>query len=134
MTTGFIARVDERGRIIIPSSFRETLAIKEGSNVLLRVDDKNGMLMIIPFATELDELAKIEITMSDSPGTLHRILEILSSERIDLVRSESTAQERGRSAEWNAVVDLSNCKKKISQIRKKIMKEKVAHDVKIQKL
>lgn len=134
MTKGTMARVDKRGRIIIPSSFRESLAIKEGSNVLLRLDDENGMLLIIPFANESDKLARVDVAMSDAPGTLSGILHILASENIDLVRSESTAQERGRSAEWKAIADFSRCRKSFSQIKKKIIRERLAREIKIEKI
>ena len=134
MTKGILAKLDERGRVIIPASFREALGLKEGSNVLLRIDEKNNLLLILPFASDVDEIAKIELTMGDAPGTLARILALLVSENLDLIRSESTAQERGRSAEWNAIVDISKCKRSLPEIRRKLMKEKLAREVKIERL
>ncbi len=134
MTKGTLAKLDERGRVIIPASFREALGLKEGSNILLRLDEKNNLLLILPFASDVDELAKIELAMGDAPGTLARILGILASERIDLIRSESTAQERGRSAEWNAIVDISKCRKRPGEIEKLLLRERLARKVRIEKL
>jgi len=134
MTKGTMARVDERGRIIIPAPFRESLSIKEGSNVLMRIDEKSGTIMILPFAVESDKLARIDIMMSDTPGTLSQILKSLASEKIDLIRSESTAQERGRFAEWNAIVDLSRCRKSISQIKRMMLKGRFAREIRMEKL
>jgi AbrB family looped-hinge helix DNA binding protein len=134
MTTGAIAKLDGRGRVIIPASFREALALKEGSNVLLRADAKNKTLTILPFAVDSDELASIELAMGDAPGTLARILSLLSSLNIDLIRSESTAQERGRSAEWNAVLDFSKSRSSLAEVKKKLLKEKLAREVKLEKL
>ncbi|MFH1470749.1 MAG: ACT domain-containing protein [Candidatus Micrarchaeota archaeon] len=134
MAKGTTGKLDERGRVIIPAPFREALGLKEGSNILLRHDEKNQMLVILPFAIDSDEIAKIELTMGDAPGTLARILAILASSNIDLIRSESTAQERGRSAEWVAIVDFSKCKKKPSELEKLLLKEKLARKVKIEKL
>jgi prephenate dehydratase len=108
--------------------------LKEGSNILLRIDEKNKILLVLPFASDFDQLAKIELAMSDAPGTLSRILSLLSSDQIDLVRSESTAQERGRSAEWNAIVDVSKCKKSLQQIRKLLLSQKLAREVTIERL
>jgi len=134
MAKGTTGKLDERGRVIIPAPFREALGLKEGSNILLRLDEKNQMLVILPFAIDSDEIARIELTMGDAPGTLARILAILASSNIDLIRSESTAQERGRSAEWNAIVDFSRCRKKPAEIEKLLLKEKLARKVKIQRL
>ncbi len=134
MTKGTLAKLDGRGRVIIPASFREALGLKEGSNVLLRIDEKNNLLLILPFASNFDELAKIELVMGDAPGTLAKILSILASSNIDLIRSESTAQERGRSAEWNAIVDISKCKRSLSEVKKLILKEKLAREVEIERL
>jgi len=134
MAKGTTGKLDERGRVIIPAPFREALGLKEGSNILLRLDEKNQALVILPFAIDSDEIARIELTMGDAPGTLARILAILASSNIDLIRSESTAQERGRSAEWNAIVDFSRCRKKPAEIEKLLLKEKLARKVKIQRL
>lgn len=39
MTTDVRARVNENGRIVIPSEFRNALGIRAGDEVLLRIED-----------------------------------------------------------------------------------------------
>ncbi len=129
-----IVKIDERGRLLIPSSFREVLNLKEGSSVLAILDDKKETITVIPFAYIGEEIASIRIEMSDSPGTLSRILKLLADNGVDLIKSESIAAQRGRMATWTALVETSKSKKSVSQLKTLLLNEKVAKSVDIEKV
>ena len=48
-----------------------------------------------------------------------------------MVQSESIASDRGRSAEWRATVDMSQCKLRQPAIKELLLREKVATHVEI---
>ena len=131
MSSSQIARIDEKGRLIIPAAYREVLNLKENSNVLLSLDTSKNSLMLLPFASAGDKLCRLNVTLSDAPGALSRLLVLLAKTGADLVQSESIASDRGRSAEWRATVDLSKCKTKPSAIRELLLRERVAAKVEI---
>ncbi len=131
MSSSQIARIDEKGRLIIPVAYREVLNLKENSNVLLSLDTSKNSLMLLPFASAGDKLYRVIVALSDAPGSLSLLLVLLAKSGVDLVQSESIASDRGRSAQWRATVDLSKCKTKPSAIKELLLKERVATKVEI---
>ena len=131
MSSSQIARIDGKGRLIVPAAYREVLNLKENSNVLLSLDTSRNELILLPFASAGDELFRVHVALSDAPGSLSRLLALLAKSGVDLVQSESVASDRGRSAEWRATVDLSKCKSKPSAVKELLLREKVATMVEI---
>jgi bifunctional DNA-binding transcriptional regulator/antitoxin component of YhaV-PrlF toxin-antitoxin module len=129
-----IAKMDARGRLLVPSSFREVLNLKDGSSVLAILDEKTETISIVPFAYLGENIAHISIEMSDAPGTLSRILALLAKENVDLIKSESIAAQRGRVATWSALVEVSKCKKSPEKLRALLLSEKLARAAEIRKV
>ncbi len=126
--------MDARGRLLVPSSFREVLNLKEGSSVLAILDEKKETLTIVPFAYLGENIAHVSLEMSDAPGTLSRILALLAKENVDLIKSESIAAQRGRVATWGALVEISKCKKSVAQLKALLLSERLAKSVEISRL
>jgi len=124
--------MDGKGRLIVPAAYREVLNLKENSGVLLTLDTSKNVLVLLPFAAAGDRLFRLEVALSDAPGSLSRLLSLLAKSGVDLVQSESIASERGRSAQWRATVDLSGCRMKPEAVRKLILKERVAAEAEIE--
>ena len=124
-----IVRVDSRGRITMPSSIREAVKLSEGMYVMLIADLDKKELRIAPFADPEAKLVELSITFSDSPGALAKAANILATEGVDLLSSESRTLRRGKSAEWVVVADVSRCKCSLNELEQKIVAQGTAEEV-----
>ncbi|MCX6777713.1 MAG: ACT domain-containing protein [Candidatus Micrarchaeota archaeon] len=126
-----ISKIDGKGRLLIPLEHRKELGITDNSKFIIRVSPSKRSLIITPFASSRDRLASIEIEMGDEMGALAKILALLANEKVDLIRTESTSDERGRKARWSAVVDISKCKKTGAELKKLLLDKKLARSVRV---
>ncbi|RLI24050.1 MAG: AbrB family transcriptional regulator [Candidatus Hecatellales archaeon] len=129
-----IARIDSRGRILIPSSVRSTLALREEAYVMLIADLESREIRLIPFADPEAQLYELRILMDDMPGALAKAATKLAEMGVDLLSTQSRTIYRGRLAEWYAVVDLSKCKVKPGDLEKELTSRGVARKVEVRKL
>ncbi|KYH38691.1 MAG: hypothetical protein AYL30_003350 [Candidatus Hecatellales archaeon B24] len=129
-----IARIDSRGRILIPSSVRSTLGLREEAYVMLIADLESREIRLIPFADPEAQLYELRILMNDIPGALAKAATKLAEIGVDLLSTQSRTIYRGRLAEWYAVVDLSKCKVKAEALEAKLTGEGVARKVEVKKL
>jgi prephenate dehydratase len=92
--------------MIIPFHIRDYLGLKEGTELIV---SNNGVkeLKIFPL---LENTAEIEIIIYDTPGSLAKILDNLATQGVDVLMSSSKIIERGKLAEWSAIIDIKNCK------------------------
>ena len=132
-----IIRLDTRGRLVIPTEFRETLDLKEGDEVLMSLDAKTNTLIISPIYGNADNLVKIEIEFDDKPGSLAKLAETLAKINIDLIMTESKSYQRGKKARWYIVADITKCPYGPNEIKKTLLHNhsvasvnitKIAHD------
>ena len=98
-------KVDSKGRVIIPNSFRAALGIKFGENIEAHLDSVNGRIMLFPIEKGTRRLL---VRFGDVPGSLARVAAILARTRVDLVYTSSRSLKRKREAEWELVADFSN--------------------------
>jgi AbrB family looped-hinge helix DNA binding protein len=124
-----IVRVDSRGRITMPSSIREAVKLSEGMYVMLIADLDKKELRIAPFADPEAKLVELSITFSDTPGALAKAANILATEGVDLLSSESRTLRRGKSAEWIVVGDVSRCRCTLKELEEKIVAQGTAEEV-----
>lgn len=104
MTTQNI-KIDSKGRLQIPNSFRESLGIKEGENIVAHLDDENGRIILFPIEQKSKRLT---IRFGDEPGALAKTATILAKNKVDLVYTSSRSLKRGKEAEWEIIADFSN--------------------------
>ncbi len=125
-----VVRIDSRGRITMPSSIREAVRLSEGMYVMLIADLDEKEIRITPFADPEAKLVELCITFSDIPGALAKAANVLASQGVDLLSSQSRTLRRGKSAEWVVVADVSRCKCKVEELERKIVAEGAAREVK----
>lgn len=92
-----LAKIDEKGRLLVPSGIRKALGLEPGVEVLVGVEGRTAVVSPV-----FDKrVYRLRIVMGDAPGTLARIAAFLSKEGFDIIMSESRSLERERSAEWD---------------------------------
>ena len=117
-----ISRVDEKGRLLIPSDIRKALGLEPGVEALVGVEGKRAMISPVFDKKVYD----IKIIMGDTPGTLAKIAALLSKEGFDIIMSESRRLERERSAEWDLT---GKYKGDLSSLVRKLKASGLAADV-----
>ena len=121
------AKLDSKGRITLPFYIREQLGFKEGSEFLV-VGNEEKEIKIFPL---LDgRIAYFKATISDKPGALSKLLNLIAQNNIDLIATASSAIERGKTAEWTAIADISECKN-IKRIEKDALSSGIVNKIEI---
>jgi AbrB family looped-hinge helix DNA binding protein len=129
-----IIRLDTRGRLVIPTEFRETLDLKEGDEVLMSLDPKTNTLSISPIYGKADNLIKIDIEFDDKPGSLAKLAETLAKINLDLIMTESKSFQRGTKARWSIIADAAKCPYGIGEIKKTLLQNHSVESVSISKI
>jgi AbrB family looped-hinge helix DNA binding protein len=126
-----LIRLDTRGRIVIPTEFRETLAIKEGDEILINLDAKTNTLIISPVYGETKNIVKIEIEFGDTPGCLAKIAQKIADMNIDLIMTESRSSQRGQKARWDIIADISKSPLSIRNIQQQLLQSGFVEEMRI---
>ena len=111
-------KIDSKGRIVLPSSFRTALALDQGDVVYLSLDEQNSAIVI---STKPDEsLYSLVISMDDAPGTLAKLATVLAEQNVDLVATESHSLTRSKEAVWRVIAKFEgDWNKMIRELKKK---------------
>src|SRR3989344_522916 len=112
-------KVDSKGRVMIPGSFREILGIKEGENIVAQLDKENERLILFPVEKKTK---RMQIFIADVPGALARTAAVLAKNNVDLVYTSSVSIKRKREALWEIIADFSNVDMK--KLQKSLKAEK----------
>lgn len=58
--SGFVARVSDGGRVVIPADFRRELDLREGDSVIVRLE--GGVLQLVPLRQALHRAQQITVS------------------------------------------------------------------------
>ena len=123
-----IVKVDSKGRIIVPFHIRDYLGLREGTEMLV-INNEKRELRILPL---LENATEISVLMEDTPGALVSVMETVSKNSVDIITSLSKTLEKVRTAQWDAIVDVSKCKD-IKKLENELRQIKIAKKCKIGK-
>ena len=122
-------KVDSKGRIIIPNSFRESLGIKAGENIEAHLDKENGRVILFPIEKAT---RKLVVLFGDVPGSLAKVATILARNKVDLVYTSSRSLKRRQEAEWEIIADFSNVN--LEKLKTELRQEKGVKSFRFEKL
>ena len=126
-----IVRIDSRGRIILPSSIRDSVGLPKGMYVMLIADLDKKEIRITPFADPEAKLVEFHIELLDVPGALAHAAAILAENGVDLLSTESRTLRRGKVAEWCVIADVSKCKCELKELKRRIEESDVVGRVEL---
>lgn len=112
-----IVKVDSKGRITIPLVVREALNIVEGMTLILIADPDKREIVVTPLPGGEGSLYELRIEFRDVPGALAKTSEKLAELGVDQVTTQCTTVKRGEYAECIIVVDLSNAKVDVDELK-----------------
>lgn len=102
-----IVRIDSKGRLLIPFHIRNYTNLNENSEVML-VSNGKKEIKVIPIVE--GENASITVVIKDEHGSLAKTIDVFAKHSIDILMSQSKTLEKGKVAEWAAMLDISECK------------------------
>jgi predicted amino acid-binding ACT domain protein len=100
-----VVKMDKKGRILIPFHIRYNIG---NYDEFLIMNNGEKELKIFPLIN--GQSADIKLQLTDVLGSMARATDILAKHNIDILMSQSKTLEKGKLAEWQAIVDISNCK------------------------
>lgn len=123
-----IVKVDSKGRIIVPFHIRDYLGLREGTEMLV-INNEKRELRILPL---LENASEVSVIMDDVPGALSAVLEVVSKNSVDIITSLSKTLEKGKTAQWEAIIDIAKCKD-IKKLESELRQIKVVRKAKVGK-
>ncbi len=113
-----VARLDSKGRILIPAHVRKRFKVNNGTEVILVPDHEKNELRMLPLVK--GKSAKIRFVLTDLPDSLANIANILDMNNINIITSESRSLSKSLT-EWDLVVDVSQCNDGFENIKQKLI-------------
>lgn len=100
-----LVKLDSKGRILIPINFRKKLGINSDTELVLMHGERNKEVRIMPLSDQAT--AKCTVLMSNGPGSLTNVMEVLDVLNVGVLMSESRNLLGNGTSEWTFVLDTS---------------------------
>jgi len=129
MRNSNIVKLDGKGRILIPIHVRKFLSVDDGTELIIVEDNNRKQIKMLPLIKE--KTAELRFTLNDLPGSLAHIADTLSDYKMNIIMSESRTMVKGKMAEWDVIIDTSECNGSLEQFRKDIIDSGNAKEIEI---
>jgi bifunctional DNA-binding transcriptional regulator/antitoxin component of YhaV-PrlF toxin-antitoxin module len=129
MRNSNITRVDSKGRILIPIHIRKMLGADDGTEIMIIPEHDKGQVRMLPLVRE--KTAEMRIIMNDVPGSLAHIADSLAAHNVNIIMSESRTITKGKSAEWDVIIDTSEANGGMEKLKAELESSKDIKKVEI---
>jgi bifunctional DNA-binding transcriptional regulator/antitoxin component of YhaV-PrlF toxin-antitoxin module len=129
MRNSNITRVDSKGRILIPIHIRKMLGADDGTEILIIPEREGGHVKMLPLVRE--KTAELRLMMNDIPGSLAHIANSLATHNVNIIMSESRTVVKGKTAEWDVIIDTSEANGSIEKLKSELEKSRDIRKVEI---
>jgi len=129
MRNSNITRVDSKGRVLIPIHIRKMLGADDGTEIIIIPEHDKSQVRMLPLVRE--KTAEMRLLMNDVPGSLAHIANSLASHNVNIVMSESRTIVKGKTAEWDVIVDTSEANGSMEKLKGELEKSRDIKKVEI---
>ncbi|ASJ11318.1 hypothetical protein A3L12_04275 [Thermococcus sp. P6] len=112
-----IIKIEEDGRISIPPEWAYEVGLVKGAYFLVEIDTDLNEAHLERIAMPGKQLVEIELVVKDQPGVLAKITGLLGRQGINILFSEAEEMEQIGLGAIVAVVDVSQAKITLDQLR-----------------
>jgi AbrB family looped-hinge helix DNA binding protein len=113
-----MAKVDSKGRVLIPISIRKKMGIDEGTELILIPSDEKKEARILPLNNGRTQ--KCSVVMTNQPRSMSNVMEVLDMMNINILMSESRNLLGNGSSEWTFILDTSELTTKPGSIEERL--------------
>ena len=129
MRNSNITRVDSKGRVLIPIHIRKMLGADDGTEIIIIPEHDKSQVRMLPLVRE--KTAEMRLLMNDVPGSLAHIANSLASHNVNIIMSESRTIVKGKTAEWDVIVDTSEANGSMEKLKGELEKSRDIKKVEI---
>jgi bifunctional DNA-binding transcriptional regulator/antitoxin component of YhaV-PrlF toxin-antitoxin module len=129
MRNSNIVKLDSKGRVLIPIHVRKFLNVDDGTELIIVEDNDKQQVRVLPLIKE--KTAELRFNLADLPGALAHIADTLANYKMNIIMSESRTLVKGKMAEWDVIIDTSECNGSLEQFKKEIIGSGKVKDVEV---
>ena len=129
-----IVKIKENGKIEIPLEFAYEIGLVKDSYFLIGIDTDLKEMHLERVALPGKKLVEIELIVEDKPGVLAKISGTLGRNNVNILFSETEELENIGLAAIVAVVDVSEMKISLEELKKELSKVEEVREITLKAL
>src|SRR3989338_1008392 len=106
MKTINVVRLDSKGRLLIPYHIREMMSLNNRTEMMI-INNEMKEIRVFPLLN--NSAMKLKLVLKDSPGSVSVAARTLAEHKLEILMSEIKVIEKGKTAHWLAILDVSKC-------------------------
>ena len=129
-----IIKIQENGIIEIPEDIAVEIGVVKGAYFLVEANERSKEISFERIAVPGKNLAELTLILEDRPGSLADVALELGNNNINILFNESDEIESTNLAALVALLDISQSRIPIEEIRNHLKQMKVVREVQIRKI
>jgi len=129
-----IIKIQENGRIEIPEDIAVEIGVVKGAYFLVEANERSKEISFERIAVPGKNLAELTLILEDRPGSLADVALELGNNNINILFNESDEIESTNLAALVALLDISQSRIAIEEIKNHLKQMKVVREVQIRKI
>ena len=129
-----IIKIQENGTIEIPEDIAVEIGVVKGAYFLVEANERSKEISFERIAVPGKNLAELTLILEDRPGSLADVALELGNNNINILFNESDEIESTNLAALVALLDISQSRIAIEEIKNHLKQMKVVREVQIRKI
>ncbi|MBU7029989.1 MAG: hypothetical protein HXS48_23865 [Theionarchaea archaeon] len=129
-----IIKIEDNGVIRIPKDIAVDIGIVRGAYLLMEADERSKEISFERIAVPGKNLAEITMLLEDKPGALANVALELGNNNINILFNESDEIASTNLAALVAIVDVSQARISVKELKLHLQKMRVVKEVEIRQI